>query len=150
MWMRTLHKIFIGGEVIRNERTPFLARWEKSTVEGNTEQIRHYWKKKILHWIYIFIQWSLCCHVAFKQRWWWFKTSFAPTRCGFLWTPDIERPWQLAEMNDCEQTALPNYWHLWNVEKIIFENWIIIKPMSHSDQAAHRPGSSRSKYIAGV
>lgn len=44
--MRTLHKIFIGGEVIRNECTPFLAHWEKSTTERNTEQIRHYWKKK--------------------------------------------------------------------------------------------------------
>lgn len=31
-------------------------------------------------------------------------------------------------------------------EKIIFENWIIIKPMGHSAQAAHRRGwSSRSK-----
>lgn len=53
--MRTLHKIFIGGEVIRNERTPFLARWEKNTIEGNTEQIRHYWKKKKFYLEFTFL-----------------------------------------------------------------------------------------------
>lgn len=35
MWMRTLHKIFITGEVIRKQLTPFLAHWEKYSEERN-------------------------------------------------------------------------------------------------------------------
>lgn len=61
--------------------------------------------------------WSLCCHVAFKQRWWWEKISFTPNRHWFLRMLDTKWPWQLTEMNDCEQTAPPIYWHLWKARK---------------------------------
>lgn len=104
MWARTWHQIFIRGEVIRKELTPFLAHGETGVMERKTEYIKYYTKQN-LHRISIFAQWSLRRRVAFEPRWWWCEISSPSSRSGFLPVPDVQRPRRLTETNDCEQTA---------------------------------------------
>lgn len=145
MWARTWHQIFIRGEVIRKELTPFLAHGETGAMERNTEYIRYY-RKQILHWISIFSTMviTLSCCIQTKVVMMWNFTCKRPQwispRARYPTAPTINQnewlrancPLQIADI--CEKG-----------EKIIFENWIIIKPMGHSAQAAHRQGEQQVK-----
>lgn len=145
MWARTWHQIFIRGEVIRKELTPYLAHGETGAME------RKHWIHKILqernsalnfHFSTVVITLSCCIQTKVVMMWnfTYKRPQWISPRARYPTAPTINQnewlrancPLQMADI--CEKG-----------EKIIFENWIIIKPMGHSAQAAHRQGEQQVK-----